>query len=152
MREDWYSSEAMVERWSGKETPENLCFPNLHFCYVTLSCLFLIRLKFSLFRAIFLDFTCCQLFGLNTWFTGSLFRADLAGLLAMFVAQMATSKSATILYIYVGQPAWFDCRPDLICSLGFKRVQLLQSLGWHSRILNSCRKLTLPHVLSVKDT
>ena len=70
----------------------------------------------------------------------------------MFFAQMATSKSATILYIYVGQPRWFDCRPDLICSLGFKRIQLLQSLEWHSRILNTCRKLTLQHVLSVKDT
>ena len=70
----------------------------------------------------------------------------------MFVAQMATSKSARMLYIFVGQPAWFDCRPDLICSLGFKRIQLLQSLEWHSRILKTCSKLTLQHVLSIKDT
>ena len=79
MREYWsrvrYSSEAMVERWSGKGTPENLCFPNPHFCYVTLSCLFWIRLKFSLFRAYFLDFTWSEFFCLKTWFTGSLFQS-----------------------------------------------------------------------------
>ena len=61
-----YLSEAMVERWSGKETPENFCFRKPHFCYVTLSCLFWIRLKFSLFRAYFLDFTCCLFFNLKT--------------------------------------------------------------------------------------
>ena len=95
----------MVERWSGKETPENVCFPKPHFCYVTLSCLFWIKLKFSLFRAYFLDFTCYQFFAYKRDLQVLYFRADIAGLLAMFFAQMATSKSATILYICIGQPA-----------------------------------------------
>ena len=146
MREYWsrvrYTSEAMVERWSGKEAPEIFCFPKPHFCYVTLSCLFWVRLKFSLFRAYFLDFTrfFFFFFSLKSDLRVLYFRADIAGLLAMFVVQMATSESATILYIYVGQPAWFDCRPDLMCSLSFKKAQLLQSLEWHSRVLNTCRK------------
>ena len=129
-----YLSEAMVERWSGKETPENFCFRKPHFCYVTLSCLFWIRLKFSLFRAYFLDFSCCQFFCLKTWFTGSLFQ-NWYSRFACYVCrsngnfkklpQLTTSRRATILYFYIAHPAWFDCRPDLNCSrLVFKRVQV----------------------------
>lgn len=114
-----YLSEAMVERWSGKETSENFCFRKPHFCYVTLSCLFWIRLKFSLFRAHFLDFTCCLFFYLKTWFMGSLFQSWYSRFACYVLCSNGHFKKChNTLYLcrsayMVRLSAWFDLQSRL---------------------------------------